>query len=162
MGDRVRLLLDVDGVLNAVGSRCPDWQEWYVAKCRGATITYSPEVGRAIAELDVDVLWLTTWREEANRWIGPLFGWPKHAVIAIEDEDMLSWRSWWKLDAAQRLYGENAGPFIWVDDDLDAMVDAYDWCKSVDGLPIVPRTDIGLSRADLLEMRRYVEQKSQE
>ena len=125
-------------------------------------ITHSLEVGRAIAELDVDVIWLTTWREEANQWIGPLFGWPKHAVVAIEDEDMLNWRTWWKLDAAKRLYAEEPGPLIWADDDLDVFVDAYEWCKEVDGLPIVPRINVGLTRGHLEQMREYVETRSQE
>lgn len=160
MADRVRLLLDVDGVLNAVGPPCPDWQEWNATKCGNSVINYSLDVGRAIAELDVDVVWLSTWRQKANEWISPLFGWPEHAVVSIDDEKMLSWRSWWKLDAAKRLYGEDPQPFIWADDDLGANVEAYEWCKEVGGLPIVPRTHTGLTRAHLEEMRQYVARMS--
>lgn len=64
----------------------------------------------------MEVIWLSTWRDEANKWIGPLFGWPGHSVIA--DADMSSWRGWWKLDAAKNLYVEEPRPFIWADDDL--------------------------------------------
>jgi hypothetical protein len=160
MGDRVRLLLDVDGVLNVAGTPCSDWKEWLAVRCRGSTINHSPEVGRAIADLGVEIIWLTTWREEANQWIGPLFGWPEHPVIAIGDEEMLSWRSWWKLDAAKRLYADSPVPFIWADDELSDMGEAHDWCREVDGLPIVPRANVGLTRRHLEEMRRYVERRS--
>ena len=160
VADSVRLLLDVDGVLNPVGARCPDWQEWNVTKCRGLPITHSLELGRAIAELDVEVIWLSTWRDEANKWIGPLFGWPGHSVILVDDEDMLSWRSWWKLDAAKKLYAEEPRPFIWADDDLGTMAEAYEWCRDADGLPIVPRSEVGLTPAQLIEMREYVTKRS--
>ena len=108
----------------------------------------------------MEVIWLSTWWEEANKWIGPLFSWPGHSVIAVDDEDMLSWRSWWKLDAAKKLYAEEPRPFIWADDDLGTMAEAHGWCREVDGLPIVPQTEVGLTRAHLSKMTDYVARKS--
>ena len=98
--------------------------------------------------------WADTWRDEANKWIGPLFGWPAHSVIAVDDEDMLSRRSCWKL------YAEEPRPFICADDDLGTMAEAYEWCRDADGLPIVRRTEVGPTRAHLIEMREYVTKQS--
>ncbi|MGI8806604.1 MAG: hypothetical protein ACR2KK_01875 [Acidimicrobiales bacterium] len=60
------------------------------------------------------------------------------------------------------MYAEDAGAFIWADNDLGAMSEAYEWCKEVDGLPIVPRTDVGLTRAgaDVEEMQDHVGKRS--
>ena len=58
------------------------------------------------------------------------------------------------------LYAGEPRPFIWADDDLGTMAEAYEWCKEVDGLPIVPQTEVGLTRANVTEMREYVSRKS--
>lgn len=79
---RPLLLLDVDGVLNAV-SASPDprvWPDWQhgcaVAGGRAWPITWSPSVVSAVEQWRsrADVRWLTTWGHHANAGLRALLG----------------------------------------------------------------------------------------
>jgi hypothetical protein len=171
---KCRILLDVDGVLNAV-CRKPDlhqWGDWDEAACMGYHIRYSPTVGKrllALTELPgVELLWLTTWEYDANKWIGPLFGWPRFDVLERHDltENSLGLTvaqgPWWKLVEAQKLWDEDGIPFVWIDDDLGFMDDgATDWVRSLDGqaLAIRPDTRKGLTPRLLDEIESFVAER---
>ncbi len=82
------MLLDVDGVLNAVARR-PDpdvWPDWRsgraVAGGRAWPITWSPSVVAAVLEWRerADVQWLTTWGHDANDGLRELLGLPELPV----------------------------------------------------------------------------------
>lgn len=150
---RCRILLDVDGVLNAV-TRAPGdhWDDWRVEKCMGFPITHSPAVGARLLALaerpEVELIWLTTWEHNANDWIGPLFGWPsfrvldRHDLIESPTGLIVSTQGWWKLDEAQALWEDDPVPFVWIDDDLGIGDDgATDWIHSLDGAAIGVRPD---------------------
>lgn len=86
---RPLLLLDVDGVLNAVTAR-PDpdvWPDWErgtaVAAGRAWPIHWSPTVVRAVVgwRERADVQWLTTWGHDANRSLSELLGLPEMPVV---------------------------------------------------------------------------------
>ena len=85
---RPLLLLDVDGVLNAVTPRpdpdvWPDWREG-TASAAGRTwpIRWSPSVVDAVAGWRgaAEVQWLTTWGHEANGGLRELLGLPELPV----------------------------------------------------------------------------------
>lgn len=169
----VRILLDVDGVLNAVCKR-PDpdqWAAWKQAECMGYTIRYAPEVGRRLGALaateGVELRWLTTWEHDANVWIGPLFGWPNALVMDRHDLAQQGWgglivatSTWWKYDEAKALYEADGVPFVWVDDDLGDNHDdgAAEWVRSLgdQALGIRPATDKGLTDSDLTAVEAFV------
>ena len=112
------MLLDVDGVLNAVHPRSPFvWDDYVEDHANRFLITYSATVARFFAELaaDVEVQWLTTWAELANRFLSPMLGLPDFEVAGSPDWDA---PAWWKLTIAQRLWERDHTPFVWLDDDI--------------------------------------------
>ena len=89
---RPLLLLDVDGVLNAVGgseSQRAVWPQWRrgtaTADGTGWAITFAPAVVARIkawhGEGRAEVQWLTTWGHDANGELRDLLGLP-HLVVA--------------------------------------------------------------------------------
>jgi hypothetical protein len=93
------ILLDVDGVLNALaddGENDLAWREWRhgsaTADSTAWPIVWAPEViGRLRAWHDsgrVEIQWLTTWGHEANNELRELLGLPELAVAGTyQDED---------------------------------------------------------------------------
>ncbi len=135
-----RLLLDVDGVVNAV-TRQPGsfWSEWRTAKAtpgngdRGFTITWAPAVAeflRTLLDRGVEIVWLTTWGRWANEAISPLLDLPKDLKVAGEPMDYAG-EGWWKLPLAQHLWSKDQRPFIWIDDDLAYTREAKRWLATL-------------------------------
>ena len=155
------VFLDVDGVLNAVGAAIPGpdmFTDFRRTHCMGFRIVYSPEMGRRLAGLDADIVWLTTWREMANKWIAPLFGWPKRELLdGDEDAHDDSAMGWWKSGAVYGFVTEHQRPFVWLDDDLRfaERLGEVEWLAgcAVPHLCISPSTTVGLrpSHLDLIE-----------
>lgn len=89
------LLLDVDGVLNAVSRRgdpsvWPDWRSGSVRNSLGTyPILFSPSVCAAVRRWHEDglaeVRWLTTWRGEANGELRRLLDLPELPVVGGEE-----------------------------------------------------------------------------
>ncbi len=85
------VLLDVDGVINAVSGRGDPsvWQDWRSGRARagGRTwpILWSPTVTGTIRRWHAtglaEVRWLTTWRDEANETLRELVGLPPLTVV---------------------------------------------------------------------------------
>lgn len=133
------LLLDIDGVVNAIAKEPPDkiWpREWWLsfdATAEGETfpMLISKAVVGFINMLHrtglVEVRWHTTWREHAKE-VGAKAGFLDFDVeSAPEFDDYRSFQkqaildgrpTWWKLPAAQRVVVDEGRPLIWVDDDL--------------------------------------------
>ena len=85
------VLLDVDGVLNAIGgSRAwADWRHGFAtAEGRDFPITWSPSVVAAVRSWrDVaDVQWLTTWGSDANVSLRHLLDLPELPVAGTYDD----------------------------------------------------------------------------
>lgn len=83
------VLLDVDGVVNALGRPLPaDWPEWRSGKAaaqgRDYAIAWSPEAVRRVLGWHesgrAEVQWLTTWGHDANRTLRHLLELPELAV----------------------------------------------------------------------------------
>ena len=147
------LLIDVDGVLNALRdparfklgkfgvSLNPDHGSWLLAFADRMTLT-----------------WATLWEHDANRLIAPIVGLPELPVI--EFKDALSSRAdTFKLTDVESFVGDRA--FVWIDDDL--FEDAFEWerARNRAGLPtLLVKTDrlLGLQRADLDKIEAWLEQ----
>ena len=144
-------------MLNACGGRHPDWTDWAQATVDGCRLTYSPAMGKAIAALDADVLWLTTWEERANG-VGALFDWPPFPTAGRRDlvTELADPLGWWKWNLARQLHDADPRRFVWIDDDLAFEPKAIEWCHAAGGLAISPDTTLGLSAAELDEARRFL------
>lgn len=155
------ILLDVDGVLNAVcRGPAPDneFDDFTEAMCLGFLITYSQEMGRRLAALDADIVWLTTWQERANEHIAPLFGWEEKPVVPDISKPSAEW---WKNTSAQAFIEADPRPFIWVDDDLSCSIRTDSdirWIENlgVPNLLISPTTNRGLRPKQIDMMEEFI------
>nr|BFD89093.1 hypothetical protein KitaXyl93_04530 [Kitasatospora sp. Xyl93] len=136
---RPLLLVDVDGPLNphaAKPYRRPEGYEthrlmtprWAAAERRRLTawglphkppkplrVWLNPAHGPALAALPFDLVWATTWEEEANTFIAPLLGLPALPYLAWpeprpEPDGGVFWKTPEIVAWAQ------GRPFAWVDD----------------------------------------------
>lgn len=133
------MLLDIDGVVNAVGSSIPAqaWprHDWGFGDLLGFPLKWAKPVVAWLTKLHTDdkveIRWHTTWQEGA--WaFGDLVGLPKFEVQDCPEWDRFNLDGaalaadlvracqppWWKYPAAERLYAAGAQPLIWVDDDI--------------------------------------------
>jgi hypothetical protein len=150
----VNLYLDVDGVVNVPFHRgtagFSDWEDT-------GFVTWSPAMVGRLGALEVDSHWLTTWRDEANTVLAPLFGWEPLGVLARAREHM-----WWKLEALW-LTQDHAQPFVWIDDELDerrresqGMLDVILERFAEPFLLISPVAHVGLSPSELTQIEHFV------
>lgn len=163
MAVRVRVLLDVDGVLNAV-TDSPDpkqWSDWCEARPHGIHIHYSPTVGRffrRMAETDrVEVLWLTTWGQTANEELREVLDMPVLDVAGLPP--FREKYGWWKFEIAKALWEGDGVPFVWIDDDLGGDDDgAAEWIVSLGryAIGIKPDWRRGLTQQHLDDIEAFV------
>lgn len=158
----VRVLLDVDGVLNAVPGKTDDWTDWREGKAHNFRINWSPTVAKFIRGLaetpGVEVSWLTTWADLANQHICPLLDLPECIVAGAPP---FREHRWWKFDIAQELWEATQIPFVWIDDDLGGFYDdgAAEWIGTLNGhgLGIRPDHTKGLTQRLLSEIEVFVD-----
>jgi hypothetical protein len=160
VGMTARVFLDFDGVLNPEAQLPPGpFTDWCTSKVEGVTIRWSPTVARSIGQLAsrAEVLWLTTWEEDAQIHLEPLLGLPRFE-LAGRDETDSPWR-WWKHDIVTALWETDPRPFVWIDDDLSLFDDALEWVKGLppdQALPIAPDPSSGLTPEHLEIIDRFV------
>jgi hypothetical protein len=120
--DRQRrlLFLDIDGTLLPFGddtSREPPG-----AKADSYLDRLNPQVGRGLAALPCDLIWATSWEQEANTEIAPRLGLPSLPVVHWPEPSAEREREdkWFGLHWKTRPLVEWADgrPFIWVDDEV--------------------------------------------
>jgi hypothetical protein len=107
------VFLDVDGTLLPFGSSSgsPDGTESLLAGIE-------PRHGPRLAALPCELVWATTWMEQANETIAPLLGLPRLPVLdalapTVEDD---YFKLHWKTRA---IVGRAAGDaFAWMDDEI--------------------------------------------
>ncbi|GAA4906078.1 HAD domain-containing protein [Streptomyces coeruleoprunus] len=120
--DRLPILfLDVDGPLIPFGGdRSP---VVHVARAGGNPLLerIDPALGPQLAALPCELVWATTWMDEANEVLAPVLGLPELAVVrwpepsGQEERDVRAGRHW-KTRAVVEWAGGRA--FAWVDDEI--------------------------------------------
>ena len=163
------LLLDVDGVLNAVPvwsteryaqMPCPWPSGWesFDAEFGGTVyrITYAKDLMEELLDIHesglAEVRWLTTWGAGANERLAEHFGFPQfHVCGEPEYEDR-----WWKFPLAQA-EAEVHDLVVWADDDLAVVEPALRWAKDQPRvLPLVPDPYEGLTPAHIEQVREFL------
>jgi hypothetical protein len=80
-----------------------------------------PGLGPRLLALDCQLIWATTWMEEANEVVSPLVGLPRLPVVewpapgADQGPNGLHWKTGPLVEWA------GGRPFIWVDDEIGTM-----------------------------------------
>ncbi|MFI6321186.1 HAD domain-containing protein [Nonomuraea sp. NPDC050556] len=119
MSVRPLLLVDVDGVLNPFGRPSPAFRR-YSCPVDGRTYTVhlNPWHGARLLDLALqtrsELVWATTWEDNANDWIAPRLGLPRLPVIHLGPDRPSEVGEMFKTPAvADYVQGR---PFVWFDD----------------------------------------------
>lgn len=162
---RPYLFLDVDGVLSPFASDSDAWDDFTDTPGAGFELPLSRSMAAALAGLDLESVWLTTWEHEANKVVAPALGWDPLEVIESGTLKS-SRRRWWKLAALDWwMAGHASRPFVWIDDDIrselapdpDRRLARYRWATSSSPfLLICPDRDVGITRAHIEEIKAFI------
>ena len=163
------LLLDVDGVLNAALMDLPEG--WQRGTYNGFVLSWDPTVTARLREWHesgrVELQWLTTWTENADRLLAGPMGLPR-GLRTHGREDVLptgfSGRfggapGWWKLAAARAVVEAEPGRrIVWIDDDLaDQADDTREWLAgNAHVLVVAPDLYVGLTHAELDQVEAWL------
>lgn len=109
---RPLLFLDVDGTLLPFGGGVPV----FGTDPNPLLSRLDPAHGPRLAALPCDLVWATTWMDDANEVLSPRLGLPDLTVVRWADESDVDGLVHWKT---RSLVGWAAGrPFAWVDDEI--------------------------------------------
>ena len=136
------MLLDIDGVINAITKKMPTaWPRslWRTGQAVGDgrtwPITWSVDVIDFLTgvheEGRAEIRWHTTWQHDAQN-LADLVGLPKFPIAdapeaprdGVPNGELTAARmrdglpAWWKYGAARRVVIEERRPLVWVDDDI--------------------------------------------
>lgn len=163
--ETARIYLDVDGVLNAVTRKIPDWgwDTHRTKRVNGYPITWSPDLIEVLnvvaATPGIGVYWLTTWCHDAPEKLAHALGiqhgdeWP---VVGYEHWRRSVGLPWWKhLAIVEHLEGFD-GPVLWIDDDHGADPACVAWLSGQPQiLAMAPSTGVGITRDEAAIIRRF-------
>lgn len=179
------MLLDIDGVINAITKKPPTFiwprEAWKfgraVADGKPWPIHWSTTVieflTRVHEEGRVEIRWHTTWQYDAQNLAdlvglptfpvadapeAPRDGVPNGELIAARMRDGLP--AWWKYGAARRVVIEEGRPLLWIDDDITYELPRRDRDTLADIGPayfISPDQSTGLIRRHLREIEAFLD-----
>lgn len=112
----------------------------------------------ALNELDYDLVWATTWREDA-REVGKLMKLtPSSERVLHPLGGQTTFPSiGWKYDAILRDQINDPGPFIWVEDEINGLpTSVQGTLKDMDGLLISPDPNLGVTPKQVEQMREFI------
>jgi HAD domain in Swiss Army Knife RNA repair proteins len=156
------LLLDVDGVLNAVRVDLP--AGWQRGRFNGYVLSWDPTVTARLRELHesgrVEIQWLTTWTTDADRLLAAPMGLPRGLTVHARADTaptgfagpLGGLAGWWKLTVAQAVVeAEPHRRIVWIDDDLaEHAYDTGDWLAAhPQVLVVAPDLRLGLTHQQL-------------
>ena len=108
---RPLLFLDVDGTLLPFGGDTPVFGD----DPNPLLARLDPAHGPRLAALAYDLVWATTWMDDANDVLSPRLGLPYLPVVNWPDESEVYGRHWKTGPLVDWAAGR---PFAWVDDEI--------------------------------------------
>ncbi|MGW2821536.1 hypothetical protein ACWC24_11095 [Streptomyces sp. NPDC001443] len=156
------LFLDVDGTLLPFGAAGPypvyETGSGACARAVGNPLLtrIDPGLGPRLAALGCELVWATTWMDEANVCVAPWLGLPPLPVVEWPDEECPPGALHWKT---RPLVALAAGrPFVWVDDEITA-ADRVWVSAHHPGRALLHRVDhrYGLTRADFSVLEQWID-----
>ena len=163
------LLLDVDGVLNAVHPVLPEG--WRRGTYNGYVLSWDPSVTARLREWHesgrVELQWLTTWTEKADELLAEPMGLPRGLRTHSRDDVLPTGFGgrlgglfgWWKLAAARAVAeAEPDRRIVWIDDDLaEQAEDTRGWLTAnAHVLVVAPDLFVGLTHEHLDEIEAWL------
>ncbi|MFD4432343.1 HAD domain-containing protein [Nocardia sp. NPDC058497] len=113
---RPLLFLDVDGPLIPFGGTAQQRLEPSQVAVNPLLVRLDPDHGRRLTALACELIWATTWMDEANTSVAPLIGLPDLPVVRWPDADHEGSTLHWKT---RTLVDRAAGrTFVWIDDEI--------------------------------------------
>lgn len=149
--------LDVDGVIAPVGEPHGPHAHNHangpanLGHAAGMWMCWDTSVIERVAGLHrdalVEVVWLTSWGQDAPKHVAPLLGLPTFAVCP----DLTDGTGWAKASAARAYLAAHPGrPFVWTDDHLTASRrSSFKQSHRQPSLMIQPVSNVGLTARDL-------------
>ncbi|MFG3516628.1 MULTISPECIES: HAD domain-containing protein [Streptomyces] len=108
------LFLDVDGPLIPFGG--PDPYPLYGPPAPHPLLSrLDPALGPRLLALGCDLVWATTWGEDANTVVGPWLGLPPLPLLDPRDDPPVPGVHWKTRPVLSRAAGR---PFVWLDDEI--------------------------------------------
>lgn len=179
------IYLDVDGVINSFSKKPPKndtgWKgEWLRgdavvpndyptggwsmgSSSQTFSIFWSVELIDSLNKIsemdDVNIIWLTTWKEHAKTVLSPLVGINGQEWVHLDAGDVYDTKDWWKLTAIREHVREtNPDRIIWLDDDLGFDYQARLWVNSLKNriLPITPNSNLGLTKKHISDILDFI------
>jgi hypothetical protein len=121
------LFLDVDGPLNPYQAKDTERPKGYATHRMRPTgwkdlrrkplrVWLKHSHGADLLALPYELVWATTWQEEANEWIAPHLGLPELPVVKFGTPGPIGTSLHWKTkDLVEYADGRD---FLWVDDEV--------------------------------------------
>jgi membrane-associated protease RseP (regulator of RpoE activity) len=165
------LLLDVDGVLNAVLLDLPEG--WQRGVYNGFVLSWDPTVTARLRALHesgrVELQWLTTWTRRADELLAEPMGLPRGLRTHDRDDvlptgftgELRGVSGWWKLAAARAVAEAEPGRrIVWIDDDLAEQADDTSEWLAANGQVLVVAPDLftGLTHAELDRVEAWLDE----